>query len=299
MKLDIHPAVVTATILSALGALAAIWWGITAIRAARRISFFRIRRQRVSVGWRLIFFAACLGAASLLLGFYGEPVIYRYFPPSPTLTRTPTMSLTPSISLTPTITETPTITLTPLLSYTPTASLTPFLPPEIITQFQSSVTPNPEAAFSPIYFSQHISSYQAVNPATVFQNPVGRLFASYSYNNMLNGSQWTMLWYRNGTLVHTETAPWSAGSGGYGYAFWNPSPDQWQPGTYQVLIFVGVEAKSVGQFIVEGEPPTLTPTRTATITLTPTLTPSVTSTPLPTLTLTPSNTRFPTATTGP
>ncbi len=240
-----------------------------------------------------------MGACSLTLSRFGEPVIYRYFPPSPTLTRSPTVTLTPTISLTPSITETPTITLTPEFSSTPTASYTPYLPISVIANFKATVTPNPSAVFSPLQFSRSINNFQAVNPTTIFQNPITRMFATYSYDGMLDGSQWTALWYRNGQLMFVDSAPWSAGSGGYGYSMWAPAPDEWLPGTYQVQIFVGIEWKVVGQFTVQGQPPTLTPTRTGTatwtpsITLTPSLSPTPSSTARPTWTPKPSDTKVP------
>ena len=40
-----------------------------------------------------------LGAVAFLLVKFGEPVAYRYFPPSPTITRTPTITTTPTITL--------------------------------------------------------------------------------------------------------------------------------------------------------------------------------------------------------
>lgn len=190
MKLDIHPAVVTLVILTVLGALAGLWGGVRAIRSARRGPFFRIRRQRVSGGWRLVFLSLALAVLAVVLALFGEPVAYRYFPPSPTLTKTPTITLTFTISLTPTITETPTITLTPAESYTPTITPTPFIPPEVMAQFTSSVTPDPKAVFSPLVFSRSISNYQAVNPATVFQNPINRIYATFSFDSrqkVLNG----------------------------------------------------------------------------------------------------------------
>jgi type VI secretion system secreted protein VgrG len=158
--------------------------------------------------------------------------------------------------------------------------------------------------FSPLAFSRTIANFQAVQPATVFLNPVGRIFATFSYDKMIDGSQWAVLWYRNGELVHSETSLWAGGSGGYAYVDWNPPPDEWLPGTYQVQIFVGTEWKVVGQFLVKGEAPTLTPSRTATvtsspsITLTPSLSPTSTRTPFPTWTPSPSDTRWPTPTTG-
>jgi hypothetical protein len=108
--------------------------------------------------------------------------------------------------------------------------------------------------------------------------------------------QWSALWYRDGELVHYETATWAGGTGGYGLVRWEPGEEFWLPGEYQVQMFVGLEWKVVGRFIVEGEPNTATPTLTPTLTLTPTNTRTPTFTPTPSLTRRPSNTPAPSST---
>ena len=157
------------------------------------------------------------------------------------------------------------------------------------------MTPNPDTVFSAIVFAQAIDEdWQPIDPAVEFENPVGQLFGTFSYNNMAVGSQWSALWYRDGELVFYETLPWGNGTGGYGYTDWEPSSDQWLPGAYEVQIFIGSEWKVTGYFTVIGDPPTPTPTTTYTRTNTPTLTSTVTptatrtNTPWPTLTSTPS-----------
>ena len=87
--------------------------------------------------------------------------------------------------------------------------------------------------------------------------------------------QWTALWYRDNALLHYETLPWDGVTGGLGFSQWSPPPDKWLPGTYVVQIFVGLEWKVVGQFVVSGEPPTPIPS----ITPTPTISPTITRTP--------------------
>ena len=171
MNLDIHDTFVTAIILSVLGAIYCIWQGRRTLLAAQRVSFFRIRRQRVTGGWWMIFLGGVLIFVAFGLGRFGEPLVYRYFPPSPTVTRTPTITLTPTISLTPTITETPTITLTPAQSYTPTPSTTPFLPVNLLPAFKSSVTPNPSAVFSPLTFSRSIQNFVVCQPSDRLPKP--------------------------------------------------------------------------------------------------------------------------------
>ena len=277
MGLDIHTTTITIAVISLIAAIFSFWSGIRSIQSGRRSVYYRIRHEREVSGWRLIALAVFLVILTVISGFFGEPIIYTVYEPSPVPTRTPTITLTPTISLTPTITQTPTITLTPAISYTPTPTKTPFIPMSILAQFESLITPNPEAAFSPLEFSNRIVDGQADNPKTVFFNPVGHVYAGFSYNNMVSGSQWTALWFYQGELIHFETIPWDGVEGGWGYTDWNPSPELWKPGTYLVQIFVGEVYKTASSFNVEGSPldsSTSTPTVQPDIsTLTPTITP--------------------------
>ena len=166
------------------------------------------------------------------------------------------------------------------------------MPDAIAAQFSGAVTPNPAAAFSPLQFSRTVAKYKPVSPQTVFPNPVEKLFVTYSYDGMTNGVQWTLLWYRDGKLLKYDTSPWGGGTGGLGQYELDLPAEEWLPGTYQVIFFVGMEWKTVGEFRVTGEPPTLTPTSP------PSLTPTLTITPPPTFTLHPSDTRWPTTSAG-
>jgi len=290
MKLDIHDAVVMAIILTILGALISVWRAVRSIRKSRNVTYYRIRSSLVSNGWWTMVFAAGLVLFAILIGIIAEPIAYIYFPPSPTITHTPTISITPTISLTPTITETPTITLTPAESYTPTITSTPFLPDAIEVQFSGTVTPNPTMVFSPLKFSRSVANFIAVDQQTVFQNPVDKLFVTYTYNGMENGVQWTLLWYRDGELLKYETSPWGGGTGGSGKYELDLPAEEWLPGTYQVIFFIGMEWKRVGEFRVTGEPATPIPSPS------PSLTPTITNTLVPSSTLRPSQTRWPTVT---
>jgi hypothetical protein len=154
--------------------------------------------------------------------------------------------------------------------------------------FSSTTTPNPASVFSPLQFANELDeNFSPVNPSTVFQNPVGHLYAQFTYDKMTPGAQWSALWYYGNDLVYYETNPWDGGTGGVGYTDWNPEPFMWQQGEYEVQIFVGLFWKTSGRFTVEGQPPTAVPS------LTPTPTRTTTSTLAPTLTVRPSDTRVP------
>ena len=288
--MDIRAGIFTSIVLAVLFALILFRIGIRSIQSARKLTFYRLRKQRMSGGWRMLVMGVLLLLFAVWLGRFGEPVAYRYFPPSPTITLTPTISPVPSITLSPTITLTPTITDTPSVTDTPTLTTTPNIPLAIEALFNSDVTPNPDAVFSPLQFSTVYDNFECVAPSTTFVNPIRSMTACFSYNNMLPGVQWTAMWYRDGELVHYETLPWDGTTGGLGYSEWAPPPSEWEPGTYTVQIFVGMEWKVVGQFVLTGDAPTAipsitpSPTVSPTITATPSSTPTNTNTPPPTQT---------------
>jgi type VI secretion system secreted protein VgrG len=179
------------------------------------------------------------------------------------------------------------MTDTPSVTDTPTPTTTPFLPPAIEALFSSEVTPNPAAIFSPLEFTQNCFDLGNYESQTVFENPITGVCAVYSYDQMVPGAQWTALWLRAGELVCYETIPWDGNTGGYGFAECTNPIGGWLAGTYEVQLFVGLEYKTIGQFIVQGDAPTPeppTPTLSPTVTHTPSVTPTSILAPHPTST---------------
>ncbi len=301
MNLDIQTGIQTAFIITLLLGVLSLLLGIRSIRAGVRLQYFRKRRDRMVQGWRMVFIACGFGVASFLVTTYAAPVAYRVYPPSPTVTLTPTTTITPTIS------PTPTITLTPTSTNTPSITNTPSMPQEVEQKFESTTTPKVVPIFSGLRFARELDkkTFQPVDPATEFANPITKIFGVFSYDQMTPLAQWSALWYRDGQLVFFETLPWNGGTGGYGYTEWQPPSGEWLPGTYEVQIFVGTEwiKGASGTFTVTGTPPTSAPTSTPTSTPTPTRTigpsPTRTPSPTPTVTLTPTVTITPTITRTP
>jgi type VI secretion system secreted protein VgrG len=292
MDLDIQSGIRTALLFSIIGCILAVFIGIRSLQAGKKLVYFRKRQELISYGWRLLIIACLLGFLAYFLARFGEPAVYTFFKPSPTITLTPTMTITPTITLTQT--QSPTPSITPTSEFPPT----PQLPNEILGKFSALITPNPNAAFSRPLFSKTIdSNNQPVDPATEFSNPIGALFGSFSYDKMLAGSQWSSIWLRtqDNAVICFETYPWIGSTGGYGFTECVPSSDQWWPGYYEVQIFLGSTWMVRSGFSVIGEPPTptftLIPSRTSTLkhTTTSTRTPLPSKTPpfTPTFSLTP------------
>ena len=300
-SLDIRTGVQVAALISAFIAVVSLVSGIHLILKSRNLQFFKMRHDRMVTGYRRVFTAIVLGLFTWLVSTYAEPVAYTFIEPSPTATITPSITLTPTITLTPSITLTPTNTNTPSESYTPTVTPTPHIPLAIAGKFTGTLTPPAEAVFSIIEFSNIglDGLNRPLDPTTTFTNPVGSMYAAFSYNGLLDGIQWTALWYRQNELVSFETKPWDGGTGGYGFTDWHPKAEEWLPGEYQVQVFLGYDWYQVNFFTVYGNPPAPTPTLSPTpkASATPSGTPTPTATPGPSATPTlPPGTQKPTRT---
>jgi hypothetical protein len=275
-----------------LGALVIALLSILAMRSAADIQYFRLRRNRLAGAWIGLALAVVAGSVAYVLFTQTDPITFHYYPPTP--------SLTPSL----TATTVPTATLTPYVTATITSMPTPYLPPVVGLLFKSSVTPAANALFSELMFTQSIDErVRPLTPGKTFTNPLTTMYAVFHFENVNNGAQYTALWWRDGELVYYETKIWERPGEGFAYSLWKPAdPQAWKAGTYEVQIFLGANWKSVGKFVVQGDPFTRTPTRTpsptGSLSPTPSRTPSITPTPQPTRTATeipsPTSSRSPT-----
>lgn len=244
-----------------LAMLLTIWLGWRRLRSAQRLPFFTLRHQRTGEGWRLILLGFALGVFGLVTRVFGERVAFVFITPTPTLPPTATATLTPTITLTPS--ATPTASITPTASDTPTPSVTPTpeIPEALTVLFRETLTPRPEAVFSAVEISRGIDSLnRAVSPQDRFENPIEILYGAFTYDFLDDGVRWTAIWYRGREIVCSETKPWDGGTGGYGYTECNPQGG-FQPGDYEVQMFLGERWVVSTRFAIEGQP--VTPTETS------------------------------------
>ncbi len=228
------------------------------ILGARRLTYYLLRRKRVNRGWQMVAMGFVLGVAGLAVQFFGRQAAYVIVPPTPSITPSPTITPTPTITGTPTITLTPTITGTPTITPTPTVTGTLTLPEGITVLFRETVTPRPDAVFSPIQVARRLdASNRAIDPSDTFENPIGRLYGAFTYDNLQDGVRWTAIWLHEGEIVCLETKPWDGGTGGFGFT--ECEPEVWLPGEYEIQMFVGEEWKVSTRFTVVGDPVMATP----------------------------------------
>jgi hypothetical protein len=275
MNIDIDTTFKVILILVAIGIITTISLALKSLQAARNLTFYRKRQDLVEHGWKMILFSLLLGGAGFLFYRFGEPIAYRYFPPSPTLTRTPT------ITTTPTITQTLENTLTPTITQTLAQTYTPMLPDVVQTEIKTPVGVEVNSIFSPVYFSTQTKDGWLINMTDTFTLPVTTLYAGFSYEDMVAGLRWTAVWLREGEIVCYETTVWENTTGGYYYSdFCNQkiTPQMWVPGDWEVQIFVGQTWKTSGRFTILGDAPVVSGSSSPTVSPT---TPLSTSTPEP------------------
>ena len=291
MNIDIQTTVTVIFILLLFLGGGIFFTAYRSFREARGLRFFLKRRELLGRAWKMGFFSILVISVAFLINRFAEPITYQIFQPSPTASLTPT--ITPTFTITPTTTSTLIPTETEIPEFTPT----PIMPVVISQDFISEVTPNPEAVFSGLTFARRLTGeYLPIDQSEIFDQPNSTLFGSFSYDKMLIGSQWTVLWFRDGELVGNESIPWNGASGGNGFTELTLPAEKWLPGTYEVQIFVGETWKTSSTFEIVGSPPTPTASPTSTITLTPTETPLNTATTIPTETAIPTETFLPTLT---
>jgi hypothetical protein len=260
--LTIDQTVALVALLFVAGFVLFAWLGWQQVASSSKLPFFMLRRDRVAAGWRMIVLGLILAFGALVVSLFGRQAAYAIVPPTPSATPTPTASQTATITLTPSITPTPSITSTPTITWTPTPSPTPVIPEDIRVLFRETVTPDARAALSPIDVATRLDhSNRAVKPSTSFVAPDGKLYGAFTYNFMQDGVRWTSIWYRGETIVCLESKPWDGGTGGFGYTECLPTAG-WQPGEYEIQMFVGTEWKVSVRFgILSGTPtPSATPT---------------------------------------
>ncbi len=260
--------------------------GVRAIAMGSRTIYFRHRRQRVLAGWWMTGAGLALGLVAFLVFRPGG----SFLPASPT-PAAPAQTVSPTAPPTRTAPPAPTLPTKP--AFTSAASPTPHLPLSLEIMVISTVTPQPSATIGDIRFAEALQGNYPIGNRVEWRNPLKRMYASFAYTHMTYGVQFTALWFRNGELVAFESGPWKTGGHGRVAVKWEPAPQEWHPGEYEVQFFVGTEWKATGRFSLKGNPPTstftptLTPTDTPRPTSTSTFTPTLAPSPTPTATVTP------------
>ena len=107
-----------------------------------------------------------------------------------------------------------------------------------------------DAQLGDIAFSLDISgNYRPVDPTYQFVEGFFTLYATFSYQGMADGMNWSWSWQRNGAQLDGGNQVWSYGGEGPGYIYFRPE-DGFHSGEYSLAIWVDQVLQSQASFTV-------------------------------------------------
>jgi len=230
---------------------------------ARRAPYYALRRAALKRSRHWILAALALQALAVLLliaGLYLPAVAPA--PPltptiSPTSTRAPTR--TPRPTRTPTTTPTRRPTATPPFIPTPTQPVA--LPETALSPLPSAVPAGEDARISVITFAAgEDAAGEPVDPGSEFPPGDQRVYLFFTFEGMEDGVTTTFAWYKGEEFIDfcSDTWLWGLvegrewGERGKSSYYCKP-PGGWEPGTYEIRVFIEDRLQGVAQFAIGEE----------------------------------------------
>jgi hypothetical protein len=125
--------------------------------------------------------------------------------------------------------------------------------PESYNQLTQTAELHDGTRLGEIFFSTDITSrYEAVNPGNRFTEGFYTIYATFSYEGMVDGMVWSWVWRHNGTVIDGGNQVWNYGDEGPGYVYVKPETGFFL-GEYTLDVWVNGELLTQDSFtITEG-----------------------------------------------
>ena len=222
---------------------------------ARRAQYYAARREAPRYGMRWMLAALVLQALAVALLILPPRVAVLVSTPTPvptmTPTVTPTLTPTPSPTLTPTVTPTRRPTATPPVIPTPTPAIP--LPEPALSPLPSAVPAGEDALITFITLAADLDDNgEPVEPGAEFPPGDHRVYLFVSYEGLADGVAWTLALYREGEFLDGSTQLWEWGKEGQTYFYYKP-PEGYEPGNYEMRVFIEERLQGVAQFVIVEE----------------------------------------------
>lgn len=177
------------------------------------------------------------------------PAVAATLPPATTLTLAAPVPATAAavvVEISPTQTAVPSPTPLP-----PTATPTPIPPTSTPTTIAAIPTNGPRTPappgvkMGPIQFASKITpDIEAIDAKNLFPEGIRAVYAVYPYSGMVNGVNFSAVWYQNGTELWRDEQVWRWGSTANFYSFLNPPGN----GLYKLDLYVNDTIVASGLF---------------------------------------------------
>ena len=127
-----------------------------------------------------------------------------------------------------------------LLNSDSAAALSPELP-AAYDRFDPQAGLLPTTELGDVTLSNAVTDeYEAISPTDVFGEGFYTLYATFSYDDMVDGLEWAWVWRHNGQVIDGGNELWAYGDDGPGYIFLSPE-EGFQEGRYSLEIWVNGE----------------------------------------------------------
>jgi hypothetical protein len=125
--------------------------------------------------------------------------------------------------------------------------------PETSEQVVAASDPTGDASLGDILFSLDIGGdYRAIDPVSRFVEGFFTVYATFSYQGMADGMNWSWVWQRNGAEIEGGNQVWNYGHAGPGYIYFQPDGG-FKAGEYSLAISVnGEQHNQAGFTVTEG-----------------------------------------------
>jgi hypothetical protein len=230
---------------------------------ARRAPIYATRQNAYKEARRWMSALLVLLVLALVLLVVPPPVAALLVRPTPVPTATPTAA--PTCTATPCPTGTPTATPTRRPTATPPTipTLTPSLsPPEtVLTPLPSAMPARENAHIAIITLAAgEDENGDPVDPGSEFPPGQQRVYLFFTYEGMRTGTQTTFAWYKGEEFIEFCSDTWLWGTvegrqwGWRGRTSYRCRPPEgWEPGTYEIRVFIETQLQGVAQFVVADE----------------------------------------------
>ena len=222
---------------------------------ARRAPYYAARREALRQAMRWVLAALVLQALAVALLIVPPRLAVFVSTPTPVPTATPT--LTPTLTPTPRPTRTPTVTPTRRPTATPPSIPTPTpaipLPEPALSPLPSAVPAGEDALITFITLAaDKDDSDEPVEPGAEFPPGDHRVYLFVSYEGLADGVAWTLAIYCEEEFLDVSTQLWERGEEGKTYFYYKP-PEGYEPGNYEMRVFVEDRLQGVAQFVIVEE----------------------------------------------
>lgn len=122
--------------------------------------------------------------------------------------------------------------------------------PETYNQLNATADLKESTELGEIFFSTDITSnYEAINPGNRFTEGFYTIYATFSYDDMVNGMVWSWVWRHNGEVIDGGNQVWEYGSDGPGYVYIKPESG-FSLGNYELTVWVNGELLTQSNFTI-------------------------------------------------